>query len=612
MIKKYATPQEITTFLDKTLFNIKKPGRYVGGEFNQIIKDWNSIPVKIALAFPDVYEIGFSNLGLNILYEEINRESNFLAERCFSVWNDMEQSMRASGIPLYSLESKHPVSEFNVLGISLPYETLYTNTLNLLDLSGIPIYREQREETDPLVIAGGHATFNPAPMSAFMDAFVIGDGETIFVKILQIVSEKLSREKTLEKISALESVYVPSFYDPRTYFLSPENSRNPIKKNIVEQLPPAPEKPLVPNIETTHNRIAVEVMRGCSHGCRFCQAGFITRPVRERPLNEILTFLHNAIYQTGYDEISLLSLSISDYSAIQELVSRISSAYKSLNINLSLPSLRIESFSDELMQEIDQRKGNFTLAPESASETMRRSINKPISEDALLETTSFIFQKGWTSIKLYFLIGLPGETMDDVQHIVDLCKKVKAVGKKWVGGRARIAVSINTFIPKCHTPFQWAAMDSVENVAQKHRILREGLQKTGIRLSYPSIDTSLLEGWLSRADEAVSEVIYTAWEKGACFDAWQDNMDLNRWKEAFEEKGIDPFSYSHRLRSQDENLPWDFIDTGVSKTYLKEEYQKSMDGLLTSDCRFNCHACGIQSAYHILCRDLVGEQNGSN
>ena len=612
MINMHATPQEIITFLDKTLFNIKKPGRYVGGEYNQIIKDWNSIPVKIALAFPDVYEIGFSNLGLNILYNEINRETNFLAERCFSVWNDLEQSMRNSGIPLYSLESKHPIYEFDVLGISLPYETLYTNTLNLLDLSDISIYRKQRKETDPLVIAGGHATFNPAPMSAFMDAFVIGDGENVFVKILQIVSEGLSRDKTLEKISSLESVYVPSFYDPKKYFSSPEKSRNPILKNIVAYLPPAPDKPLVPNIETTHNRISIEVMRGCSHGCRFCQAGFITRPVRERSLDEVLSFLKNAIHQTGYDEISLLSLSISDYSAIQELVSKITSEYKKLNINLSLPSLRIESFSDELMEEIDQRKGNFTLAPESASETMRHSINKPISEEALLETASFIFQKGWTSIKLYFLMGLPGETMDDVQHIVDLCKKVKAVGKKMIGGRARIAVSINTFIPKCHTPFQWIPMDSVENIAQKHRILREGLQKTGIRLSYPSIDTSLLEGWLSRADEVAAEVIYTAWKKGACFDAWQDQMDLNIWKEAFEEKGIDPFSYSHRLRSPDEELPWDFIDTGVSKAYLKEEYRKSMEGLLTSDCRFNCHTCGIQSTYHILCRDLAGGKNGSN
>lgn len=607
MINKHATPQEITTFLDKTLFNIQKPGRYVGGEFNQIVKDWKSASVKTVLAFPDVYEIGFSNLGLNILYDEINKESAFLAERCFSVWGDMEMSMRSSGIPLFSLESKHPVSNFDVLGISLPYETLYTNTLNLLDLSGIPIYRKQREDTDPLVLAGGHATFDPAPMSAFIDAFAIGDGENIFVQILHIVAEGLSREKTLEKISKLESVYVPSFYDPQKYFSSPEKTRKPIIKNIVPHLPPSPEKPLVPNIETTHNRISVEVMRGCSHGCRFCQAGFITRPVRERPLNEILDFLKTAIHQTGYDEISLLSLSISDYSAIQELVSRISAEYKSLNINLSLPSLRIESFSDELMQEIDQRKGNFTLAPESASESMRHSINKPISEEALLETASFIFQKGWTSIKLYFLIGLPGETMDDVLQIVELCKKVKSIGKKLIGGRARISVSVNTFIPKCHTPFQWIAMDSVENVAQKQRLLREGLRNTGILLSYPSIDTSLIEGWLSRGDEATSEVIYTAWQKGACFDAWQDHLDLDIWKEAFEEKGLDPFSYSHRLRLPDEELPWDFIDTGVSKTFLKEEYQKSMHGLLTSDCRFDCHACGIQSTYHILCRDLTGK-----
>jgi radical SAM family uncharacterized protein len=602
------TPKEIEQFLDRTLFNIEKPGRYTGGEYNQVVKDWSSTPIKAALAFPDVYEIGFSNLGLNILYDQINKDSYILAERCFSVGEDMEMAMRNSGIPLFSLESKHPIRDFNVLGISLPYETLYTNVLNLLDLADIPLFRKDRQITDPLIIAGGHATFNPAPMSAFMDAFVIGDGENVFLQILQTIKEGLPREKTLEKINAIESVYVPALYDTRTFFSgSNKTAIKPIKKNIVPCLPPAPEKPLVPNIETTHNRIAIEVMRGCSHGCRFCQAGFITRPVRERPLQEILEALRNAIEQTGYDEISLLSLSISDYSAIQNLIFSISNEFKGLNVNLSLPSLRIESFSEELMQAIDQRKGNFTLAPESATESMRRAINKPISDEDLLETASLIFQKGWTSLKLYFLIGLPGETLDDVLHIVDLCKKVKSVGKKFVGGRARVSVSINTFIPKCHTPFQWVAMDSIDNIAQKHKLLREGLRNTGIILSFPTMETSLLEGWLSRGDESTAAIIYTAWQKGARFDAWQDRLDLEIWKTAFAENGIDPYIYSHRVRSLDEDLPWDFIDTGVSKAYLRDEYLKSMDGSLTSDCRINCHACGIQSSYNVLCRDLVGK-----
>ncbi len=608
MEKNSITPQEIKTFLDKTLFNIEKPGRYMGGEYNQIVKDWSSISVKTVLAFPDVYEIGFSNLGLNILYDQVNKVTDFLAERCFSVWDDMEMSMRISEIPLFSLESKHPVRNFDVIGISLPYETLYTNALNLLDLSGIPILKKDRTDSDPLVVAGGHATFNPTPMSAFMDAFVIGDGEYVFLQILQTIKEGLSREKTLERISIVEGIYVPALFDVQKFFLGSSNaSTNLIKKNMVSPLPSAPEKLLVPNIETTHNRIAVEVMRGCSHGCRFCQAGFITRPVRERSMQEILESLRNTIKQTGYDEISLLSLSISDYSAIQDLIFNISKEFKGLNVNLSLPSLRIESFSEELMQAIDQRKGNFTLAPESATELMRRSINKPISDENLLETASLIFQKGWTSLKLYFLIGLPGETLDDVLHIVNLCRKVKAVGKKWVGGRARISVSINTFIPKCHTPFQWVAMDSVENITQKHKLLREEFRNTGIILSFPSMESSLLEGWLSRGDENTADVIYSAWQKGARFDAWQDRLDLDIWKAAFSEQGIDPSIYSHRERSLDEDLPWDFIDTGVSKIYLKEEYLKSASGSLTSDCRNNCQACGIQSSYDVLCRDLVGK-----
>jgi len=602
------TPHEIELFLDRTLFNIEKPGRYTGGEYNQIIKDWASISVKTVLAFPDVYEIGFSNLGLNILYDQINNESDLLAERCFSVWDDMELAMRNLKIPLFSLESKHSVHDFDVLGISLPYETLYTNALNLLDLSGIPILRKDRANSDPLVIAGGHATFNPTPMNAFIDAFVIGDGENIFLQILRTIKEGFSREKILKKISLLEGVYVPALYDVQKFFSVSNNAATkPIRKNMVTKLPPAPEKLLVPNIETTHNRIAIEVMRGCSHGCRFCQAGFITRPVRERPLQEILESLRMAIKKTGYDEISLLSLSISDYSTVQDLVFNITKEFKGLNVNLSLPSLRIESFSEELIQVIDQRKGNFTLAPESAAEPMRRSINKPISDENLLETASLIFQKGWTSLKLYFLIGLPGETLDDVLRIIDLCRKVKAVGKKFVGGRARISVSINTFIPKCHTPFQWVAMDSIDNITQKHKLLRDGFKNTGILLSFPSMEASLLEGWLSRGDENTADVIYAAWQKGARFDAWQDRLNLEIWKTAFAEKEIDPFIYSHRPRPLEENLPWDFIDTGVSKTYLKEEYMKSKDGSLTSDCRLNCHACGIQTSYDILCRSLVGK-----
>ena len=606
----HPSPSEVQTFLDQVLFNIQKPGRYIGGEFNQVIKDWNSCEVRSVLAFPDVYEIGFSNLGLNILYDQVNYHSPFMAERVFSVWEDMERVMRENGIPLFSLESKHPIVDFDLVGISIPYETLYTNTLNMLDLADIPIYSKDRTEKLPIIVAGGHSTFNPAPMSPFIDAFVIGDGENIFLEILKILSQASSRDEKLEMISELDGIYVPSKYDVKQYFTglaTSENPLKPIRKNMVAHLPVPPEKPLVPNIETTHNRIAVEVMRGCSHGCRFCQAGFITRPVRERPVHQIMDSLRSAVRQTGYDEISLLSLSISDHSAVQDLVVQITDEFSSANVNLSLPSLRIESFSKDLMDSMDQRKGNFTLAPESASETMRRTINKPISEQDLLETASQIFQQGWTSIKLYFLIGLPGESVQDVEEISVLCRKVKSIGKKIIGGRARVSVSINTFIPKCHTPFQWAAMDSDENIRQKHQVLRDGFRNSGIKLSFPSLESSLLEGWLSRTDEKTAVVIYEAWKQGARFDAWQEYHTFETWKNAFSTCEIDPYEYSHRKIDLDEVLPWDFIDTGVSKSFLKREYQKSNEGSLTTDCRNLCSACGIQANFGIVCRSLTGE-----
>lgn len=593
----------INTFLDKILFNIKKPGRYTGGEFNQIVKDWDSCKVKVALAFPDIYDIGFSNHGLSILYEEVNQVDSFLAERCFSVWGDMEMSMRNSDIPLFSLETKHPISDFDVLAISIPYESLYTNVLNLIDLARIPVKSKDRDESHPIVIAGGHSTFNPAPMSAFIDAFVIGDGEDILVRMLEIIQHESSRAEKLSALNELDGVYVPARYKAAA---SP-----PIRKNMVEQLPKPPQHPLVPNTDTTHNRIAVEVVRGCSHGCRFCQAGFITRPVRERPMNEIIDSLKESVKQTGFDEISLLSLSISDYSHIHDLILKINQEFKQMNVSLSLPSLRIESFSEELMQTMQKRKGNFTLAPESATEHMRTTINKPISEENLLETASQIFQMGWTSIKLYFMIGLPGETLDDVKHIVTLCKKVKSLGKKMIGGRARISVSINTFIPKSHTPFQWTAMDSDENVLEKHRILRDGFYKSGIIVSYPSLSSSLLEGWLSRGSAEFSDVIYSAWEKGAKFDAWKEYDNLSLWKLAFKENNIDPYTFSHRSRAQSEPLPWDFIDTGVSKEYLAKEYQRSMQEVLTDDCNLVCHSCGIQAAYGISCRALRGGRHAA-
>ena len=626
------TSQEIEARLDEILLKVQKPGRYVGGELNIIVKDWDKIQTKVALVFPDIYDIGVSNVGLKILYDQINQRDDALAERAYAPWIDMEALMRGRGIPLYSLESKRPLSGFDLIGFSLPYETLYTNALNILDLSGIPVRCVDRDDSHPIIIAGGHAATNPEPMHAFIDEFVIGEGEEVIHDIINTVQEfkglqvgtlersnlqTCKRDDLLRALAKIPGVYVPKFY--QTHYMDDgtishvettmDGIANPVVKRIVAHLPPPPTNFIVPNIEIVHNRVSVEIMRGCTRGCRFCQAGMITRPVRERSVDEIVDAAEAAVNATGFEELAFLSLSSSDFSYVVELVNKVSERFKGRKLTISLPSLRIESVSVDLMDKLREHySGGFTLAPEAATERMRRIINKFIPDEDIINTTREIYRRGWTTIKLYFMIGHPSETLEDVQAIADLCKRVINEGRKVAGWKVKLHAGVSTFVPKPQTPFQWVSVDTRENILAKQELLRRELKDHNIKLSWTDPDDTLLEAWLSRGDRHMAEVIYTAWKNGAKFDAWGDQMKYDVWMNAFNERGLDPAFYTYRQRRTDEIFPWDHISAAVRKNFLFQDFRQSLEGKIRVDCRLNCFACGILPTFSNLRRENPGEE----
>ncbi len=598
------TPAQLDAKLERILPRVAKPGRYTGGEYNQIVKDWDEIDYKVALAFPDIYDLGMSNLGLMIMYDIINKHKNLLAERVYNPWTDMEEALRENDLPLFSLETRHAIRDFDMLAISLPYEQLFTNALNLIDLAGMPVRSEDRDSSYPLVIAGGHACYNPEPMAPFVDVFVIGEGEEAILKIIGVMraAAHLGRETQLRYIAQIEGCYVPRFYDVAynedgtVQAITPNMPEAPPKvmKTITAVMPPPVTDFIIPFVETVHNRAPIEIMRGCTRGCRFCHAGMVTRPVRERPVEEVLEAMDKILESTGYEEIALLSLSSSDYTNVLELTEKIGQRFGHLGLNISLPSLRTESVSTQLMDNLgDSKRGGFTLAPEAATEKMRNIINKYVTHEELLETAREIYRRNWRTIKLYFMIGHPMEEMEDVEAIVDLAKQVLAEGRQFHGKKASVNVGVSTFIPKPHTPFQWEPMDQLANIREKLDYLRREVRGQGLRLRWNDPDESIFEGYLSRGDRRMAEVVELAWRKGAKFDAWREHYREDAWTEAMAEVGLDKDFYTHRKRTIDEIFPWEHIDIAVTKKFLTQDYMMSQTQETRIDCRHQCFACGI-------------------
>ncbi len=601
---------------DEILLKVEKPARYIGNEAGSVTKEKTKNLIRFAMCFPDVYEIGMSHLGIQILYDMFNGYEDVWCERVYSPWPDLDRIMRSEKIPLFALESQEPVRDFDFLGITLQYEMCYTNILQILDLSGIPLLAKDRGPDDPIVIGGGPCAYNPEPLADFFDLFYIGEGETQYRSLLDLYQQNRaeggSREAFLLKAARLPGIYAPAFYEV-TYFadgriktFTPIREGIParIEKELVSDLSQAvyPEHPVVPYIKATQDRVVLEIQRGCIRGCRFCQAGQIYRPVRERDLDMLKRYALTMLKNTGHEEISLSSLSSSDYSALEELVDYLIRVCGEKKINISLPSLRIDAFSLDVMSKVqDVRKSSLTFAPEAGSQRLRNVINKGLTEEIILEGAGQAFAGGWSRVKLYFMLGLPGETPEDIAQIAVLSDKIAAlyydtVPKEKRTGRCQIVVSTSFFVPKPFTPFQWAPQCTKEEFLDRAYMTRSAITKQlnqkSIKYNWHEADASVLEGVLARGDRRIGRVIAKAYEKGSFFDAWGEYFKNDLWMESFEECGLDLSFYTTRLRDMDEILPWDFIDCGVSKEYLKREWEKALREETSENCRSACQGCG--------------------
>ena len=600
---------------DEILLKIEKPARYIGNEVNSVMKDKNEVDVRFAMCFPDVYEIGMSHLGIQILYDMFNQREDVWCERVYSPWLDLHKIMKEEQIPLFALESQDPIREFDFLGITIQYEMCYTNILQILDLSRIPIHSRDRSEADPIVIGGGPCTYNPEPLAEFFDIFYIGEGETVYDELLDAYKEYRaagkSRIEFLERAAQIEGLYVPMFYDA-TYHedgtlasFAPNNEHAPsvIKKQMVLDVTeaPYPQAPVVPFIKATQDRVVLEIQRGCIRGCRVCQAGMLYRPTRERNVERLKQYAKAMLESTGHEEISLSSLSSSDYSELKELVTFLIDEFKGEGINISLPSLRIDAFSLDVMSKVqDIKKSSLTFAPEAGSQRMRDVINKGLTEEIILEGAGQAFEGGWNKVKLYFMLGLPTETEEDMKAIAHLAEKVARryyeIPKEQRNGKCQITASSSFFIPKPFTPFQWAQMFPSEEYIRrativKHEFLQQ-LNKKSLKYNWHEADVTVLEGVFARGDRKVGKVIEEAYRLGCLYDSWSESFDNEKWMQAFANTGVDIEFYTMRKRSMDELFPWDFIDIGVTKNFLKKEWERAMNAQVTPNCRMQCSGCG--------------------